>query len=153
MPEITTIVYEPVVTKLRTEKEVIDLLQEIKRVISDTRPFTLKETLLLVERETPVMTSVSRELNFSKVKKLLEEYRLRSEMGCASCIYDEVERVTFPNQWGEFCSNQEGHLTPQEYKKRMSPRVRQYFKTGCEDYSSRGPSTIGTILSRLKRTI
>jgi hypothetical protein len=138
MPIVTKLFYEPVVAKLTSTEDVVELLADAKRCVGELqhhfRDANLLEVLAVVEKgEYSIVTGTNTRnvVDFSSAAGMFREWRGLSEGGCPSCQHRELRRPTMDDTivWCEKYETEKD--VPDNWG--QSPRVRQYNATGCDD--------------------
>ncbi len=157
MTIVTTSTYEPSERITIDEKGIVRLLKDVGADIKEfgkLKHLPVEQILLLIEIgkfETPSRyfqgegTLLNR-LDLSAAKEIVDAYKRNSEGGCQSCGY----RGHIPDGGGEYCNVHETleNLDARDIGK--SPKLQQYWRTGCENRQSILPP-LNKVLAKIKK--
>jgi len=129
------------------EDQILALLRDVKSNVAllnmDIRRLSLQDVSNIIERGELIFpkiisdgnkeVKINYNVDLSKAKQLINDYKYKSEGGCQSCIYIrgfmplQDEHVTFCSKYEQSDAIDSG----------FSPRIDKFYKAGCEDKESK----------------
>ena len=114
-----------------SEEDVIDVLEDVRKKLNPFFPSFKQNRLLHIAGivEDGRLNCSEGEIDVSEAKKIVDDYKLRADKGCMSCVnfvYNEKGRRRMYCKLTESDKDVIG-------ESRMSPRIARFYDTGCID--------------------
>jgi len=158
MPLIINADYETAQEKIESERQLVELIQDVRTSISELdlhfedKPYA--EVLRVIEKERMydirdggLSNHSLVRINLSQAASLIHGYREGSEGGCRACIGLHCEKP-IPDGLFFWCSKFEKYDGEGESDcNYQSPRVKKYWDKGCEAREPRFKKTVEEVLA------
>ena len=146
MPIVNELIYEPIISRLNSEKDILILLEDVRNelgllcngsilneTLKDFSKKPLREIVSVIDEGylTIPQDRTSERIDLSKARYLLQNYKFLSERGCQSCKSLETFKP-LSDETGKYCGLSEtiGDVSERDMS---SPRVSEYFEKGCDE--------------------
>ncbi len=136
------LIYEPSITKIETEQDIVELLKDVRKDIRTSNSKLvlrrLREVLIHVEEGKYIHNGESRietEIDLSKATFLVNEYKQKSARNCIVCNNREIKSTEDIGDYNVWCSLTEIE-SDVDSRQGHSPRIKEYYEKGCDDYHS-----------------
>lgn len=159
MPLIINADYETAQEKIESERQLVELIQDVRTSISELeygfKNKSYTEVLRIIEKERRHNSKGSEStadhslvrINLNEAALLIQEYRHGSEGGCRACIGLGCERP-LPGDVLFWCSKFEKFDGEGEADLNCrSPRLKKYWDKGCEELEPRFKRTVEQVLA------
>ncbi|MCX6749071.1 MAG: hypothetical protein NT076_05710 [Candidatus Pacearchaeota archaeon] len=149
MPILNLMRYEPPITQLKRDGDMVRVLHDLRNSLLQIdgalpRDLKLHHVVTIIDRDKTrgyqhtlevamgvEGARVQNNIDLSQVAGLLTSYRTSSEGGCVSCSH-QASAKPFPDEIVSYCELYETQEKV-SYKTGFSPRTAQYAKKGCDD--------------------
>ena len=136
--------YEPELKGLKTESDIIELLNNVKKDLiylgHPVSSSSLKEVLNIIEKgeykikDEFTLNPVYNLVDLSKAKDFIDRYKHFSEGGCQSCKNANYFKP-LSDETRVYCSigEKEEDAIRNTNSSSRSPKIEKYFKNGCDE--------------------
>jgi len=140
--------YQPPIEEIKTENDVILLMDSVKDDISHlntlTKFFPLSGVLNIINKgvyRIKRKDGVYDAIDLSKAQSLISDYKSASEGGCKSCKYIKRSKP-YSDETLSYCGFSEKEKEISEFfmqndSETYSPKIKKHLEKGCEDRESK----------------